>query len=71
MNSIDPQTYLRDVLAKIVARHPMDRKRCRDHTSGRQRLVAIGSAIKLRGELWSSRAKPTAGVRRASGRASR
>jgi len=25
MNSIDPQTYLRDVLAKIVARHPMDR----------------------------------------------
>jgi hypothetical protein len=25
LNSIDPQAYLRDVLAKIVARHPMDR----------------------------------------------
>jgi hypothetical protein len=25
MNGVDPQTYLRDVLAKIVARHPMDR----------------------------------------------
>jgi transposase len=25
MNSVDPQAYLRDVLAKIVARHPMDR----------------------------------------------
>ena len=25
MNAIDPQAYLRDVLAKIVARHPMSR----------------------------------------------
>jgi transposase len=25
MNGVDPQAYLRDVLAKIVARHPMDR----------------------------------------------
>ena len=25
MNGIDPQAYLRDVLAKIVARHPMER----------------------------------------------
>jgi membrane protein len=33
-------------------------------------LAAIGAAIKLRGELWSAQPKPTAGVRRASGRAS-
>ena len=25
MNDVDPQLYLRDVLAKIVARHPMSR----------------------------------------------
>jgi hypothetical protein len=25
MNGVDPQAYLRDVLTKIVARHPMDR----------------------------------------------
>ena len=25
MNGVDPQAYLRDVLAKIVARHPMER----------------------------------------------
>jgi hypothetical protein len=25
MNSVDPQAFLRDVLSKIVARHPMDR----------------------------------------------
>jgi hypothetical protein len=25
INGVDPQTYLRDVLAKIVARHSMDR----------------------------------------------
>jgi hypothetical protein len=25
MNRVDPQAYLRDVLTKIVARHPMDR----------------------------------------------
>ena len=25
MNGVDPQAYLRDVLAKIVARHPMSR----------------------------------------------
>jgi transposase len=25
MNGVDPQAYLRDVLAKIVARHPMNR----------------------------------------------
>jgi transposase len=25
MNGLDPQAYLRDVLAKIVARHPMSR----------------------------------------------
>ena len=25
MNAVDPQAYLRDVLAKIVARHPMSR----------------------------------------------
>jgi hypothetical protein len=25
MNDVDPQAYLRDVLAKIVARHPMER----------------------------------------------
>ena len=25
MNGIDPMAYLRDVLAKIVARHPMER----------------------------------------------
>ena len=25
MNGVDPQAYLRDVLAKIVARHPVDR----------------------------------------------
>ena len=25
MNDVDPETYLRDVLAKIVARHPMSR----------------------------------------------
>jgi transposase len=25
MNDVDPQLYLRDVLSKIVARHPMSR----------------------------------------------
>ncbi len=25
MNGVDPQAYLREVLAKIVARHPMSR----------------------------------------------
>jgi hypothetical protein len=25
MNNVDPETYLRDVLAKTVARHPMSR----------------------------------------------
>jgi hypothetical protein len=25
MNAVDPQAYLRDVLSKIVARHPMSR----------------------------------------------
>jgi transposase len=25
MNGLDPQAYLRDVLAKVVARHPKDR----------------------------------------------
>jgi transposase len=25
MNGVDPQAYLRDVLARIVARHPMGR----------------------------------------------
>jgi transposase len=25
MNDVDPETYLRDVLTKIVARHPMSR----------------------------------------------
>jgi hypothetical protein len=25
MNAVDPQTYLADVLAKIVDRHPMNR----------------------------------------------
>ena len=25
MNAVDPQAYLRDVLSKIVARHPMRR----------------------------------------------
>ncbi len=25
MNGVDPQAYLRDILTKIVARHPMDR----------------------------------------------
>ena len=25
MNGVDPQAYLRDVLAKIIARHPMSR----------------------------------------------
>ena len=25
MNAVNPQAYLRDVLAKIVARHPMNR----------------------------------------------
>ena len=25
MNDVDPQAYLRDVLSKIVARHPMSR----------------------------------------------
>jgi transposase len=25
MNAVDPQAYLRDVLAKIVSRHPMSR----------------------------------------------
>jgi hypothetical protein len=32
-------------------------------------LAAIDAAIKLRGELWTAQPKPTAGVRRASGRA--
>jgi hypothetical protein len=47
------------------------RKRCRDHTTTRiPRLIVLGAVIKLRGELGSAQPKPTAGVGRASGRAS-